>query len=276
MKKLPSLLKDIRLKKPLIHHMTNQVTMNFLANGILAAGGSPMMAHHYEEAAEAVMAADALILNIGTVEPDLVKGMILAGKKAKSSGIPVVLDPVGAGLSSLRKTAVSEIIDEVSPNVICGNAAEIAFLSGEQWSGKGVDGSLAEDSSELARFAANQLNCLVSITGKEDILSDGTETMVIRGGHEMLSYVTGTGCLSTSLIGLFLAKSVTTDLSSFERMAGALTYLGLCAERAVSAARGPGSFQTAFLDELYLLSAEELDETGRWETVYGGKSNEQS
>ncbi|MDM5337667.1 hydroxyethylthiazole kinase [Fictibacillus enclensis] len=272
MTKLPNLLKEIRLKKPLIHHMTNQVTMNFLANGILAAGGSPMMAHHYEEAAEAVMAADALILNIGTVEPDLVKGMIIAGKKAKANGIPVVFDPVGAGLSCLRKTAVLDIIDEISPNVICGNAAEIAFLSGEEWSGKGVDGGLGEDSSELARYAANRLNCLVAITGKEDILSDGTETMIIRGGHEMLSYVTGTGCLSTSLIGLFLAKSVTADLTPFERVAGSLTYLGICAERAVSGARGPGSFQTAVLDELYLLRDEELDETGRWETVDGGNS----
>ncbi|MDN4523816.1 hydroxyethylthiazole kinase [Fictibacillus fluitans] len=272
MTKLTNLLTEIRVKKPLIHHITNQVTMNFLANGILAAGGSPMMAHHYEEAAEAVMAADALILNIGTVEPDLVKGMILAGKKAKDNGIPVVLDPVGAGLSSLRKTAVADIIDEVSPDVICGNAAEIAFLSGEKWSGKGVDGSLAEDSSELARYAATRLNGMVAITGKEDILSNGKETILIKGGDEMLSYVTGTGCLSTSLIGLFLAKSVTVDLTPLERAAGSLTYLGLCAERAVSGTRGPGSFQTAFLDELYLFRDEELDERGRWDVVLGGNS----
>ncbi|MCK6256582.1 hydroxyethylthiazole kinase [Fictibacillus sp. KIGAM418] len=264
MKELSVLLKDIRKKKPLIHHITNQVTMNFLANGILAAGGSPMMALHYEEAEEAVMAADALVLNIGTVEPDSIKAMVLAGKKAKELGIPVILDPVGAGLSLLRKKAVEELVEQVSPDVICGNAAEISFLYGGDWGGKGVDGDQSENDDELALHAASKLGSVIVITGKKDAVSDGKECIAISGGHEILSYVTGTGCFSTSLIGLFMARSLETGLSCCQRAAGALTMLGICAERAKAVSAGPGSFQTALLDELYLLNPEDLNTAGRW------------
>ncbi|WP_062231160.1 hydroxyethylthiazole kinase [Fictibacillus sp. FJAT-27399] len=264
MNELSVLLEDIRKKKPLIHHITNHVTMNFLANGILAAGGSPMMAHHYEEAEEAVMAADALVLNIGTVEPDLVNAMVLAGKKAKELGIPVILDPVGAGLSQLRKKAVEELVEKVSPDVICGNAAEISFLYGGDWGGKGVDGELSGNDDELALHAARKLGSVIVITGKQDAVSDGKECIAIIGGHEILSYVTGTGCFSTSLIGLFMARSLETGLSCCLRAAGALTMLGICAERAQAVSAGPGSFQTALLDELYLLNPEDLKTAGRW------------
>lgn len=261
---LHQLLKEIRDRKPLLHHITNHVTMNFLANGVLAAGGSPMMAHHLDEVEEAVMVSDALILNIGTIEPSWLASMIAAGKKAKSAGIPVVLDPVGVGLSKLRREAVQQILEEVKPDVICGNAAEISFLCKGDWSGKGVDGILPGNSDELALLAARVLETVIAITGEEDAVSDGKNTIVISGGHEMLSYVTGTGCFSSSLIGLFIAKSVRSDLSRLERTATALTMLGMSAERAKASTAGPGSFQMRLLDELYLLQPEHLTAEERW------------
>ncbi|MGG1571749.1 hydroxyethylthiazole kinase [Fictibacillus sp. NRS-1165] len=273
MNELRHLLQEIRNQKPLVHHITNQVTMNFLANGILASGGSPMMAHHYEEAEEAVMAADALVLNIGTIDPSLVKAMVIAGKKAKQLGVPVILDPVGAGLSRLRKDAVQELVEQVSPDVISGNAAEIAFLMEGEWGGKGVDGDLSGNHEELALHAAAKFGSVIAITGERDVVSDGKERITITGGHEILSYVTGTGCFSTSLIGLFLAKSLETSLSSCQRAAGALSMLGICAERAQAVSAGPGSFQTALLDELFRLKPEDLKTAGRWSLggIQGGK-----
>ncbi|MFM1653100.1 hydroxyethylthiazole kinase [Brevibacillus sp. B_LB10_24] len=254
----PNMLQQIRTKKPLVHLITNRVTVNFVANGLLAAGGSPMCAHHPEEVCEAAAHADALVVNLGTLEPDIAEGMILAGKTAKANGIPVVLDPVGAGLSRLRKEAVNRIIEEVRPDAICGNAAEIGFLAGERWAGKGVDGDVGSSVERLACRLAKQLQTTLIVTGKTDVITNGEKLFHVEHGSEMMSKVTGTGCLATALIGLFLAKSVAVSLSVAERAAAAMTMAGLCGEKAAKGSRGPGSFQAAFLDQLSLLTDREL------------------
>ncbi|EIT86326.1 hydroxyethylthiazole kinase [Fictibacillus macauensis ZFHKF-1] len=264
MKDIRTLLQTIREEKPLIHHITNFVTMNFLANGVLAAGGSPMMAHSEEEAEEAVAASAALVLNIGTIDPSWLRGMIAAGKKAKEQNIPVVLDPVGVGLSRLRSETVRQLIEEVRPDLICGNAAELSYLYEGNWSGKGVDGELDGTSAQLAQLAARKFNTAVAITGEQDYVSDGSQTIAITGGHEMLAYVTGTGCFSSSMIALFLAKGLETECSIVERAAAALTMLGLAAERAIETANGPGTFQVHLLDALFNLKSEELTTASRW------------
>ncbi|MGC4376770.1 hydroxyethylthiazole kinase [Fictibacillus sp. Mic-4] len=252
------ILQEIRTKNPLIHHITNQVTMNFLANGILAAGGSPMMAHHREEVGEAVAHADALVLNIGTLDPEMVQSMLIAGKKAKELGIPVIFDPVGAGLSNLRKNAARRIVDEIHPDAICGNAAEISFLLSSTWEGRGVDGHLEKNVEELVFETAKSLRTTVALTGKTDVISDGSVVYTVNHGDELLTRVTGTGCFATSLIGLFMAKSVETSLTPAERATKAVTMLNLCAEKAINHSSGPGSFQVSLLDALYAIDDEAL------------------
>jgi hydroxyethylthiazole kinase len=246
--------------------------MNFLANGVLAAGGSPMMVHDAIEVEDAVAVSDALVLNIGTLEEATAKSMVLALKKAMHSGVPVVLDPVGVGLSKFRQETVKELLSEyselkgVSPQTIltiCGNAAEMKFLAGLSWEGRGVDGDLdfAEGGLvELAVTAAKRTGCIIAMTGVTDVVTDGETVIELSHGHPMLSLVTGTGCFATSMVALYQAnqKDETANSITFlERTALAILMLTKAAEEAVQTAKGPGSFQQNLLDELYALETTE-------------------
>lgn len=264
---------QIREEKPLVHHITNNVTMNFLANGVLSAGGSPMMVHDACEVEEAVGVADALVLNIGTLDESSAKSMILALRRAMHREVPVVLDPVGVGLSSFRQELVRKLLFEYSelkgvrPQTIltiCGNAAEMQFLAEGAWEGRGVDGDLANSDEELiklAEAAAKQTGCLIAMTGTKDVISDGERATVLSHGDPMLSYLTGTGCFATSMVALYQGnqkKEVTgdkVDLPILERTALALLMLTKAAEEAVKTAKGPGSFQQNLLDQLYNLES---------------------
>ncbi|RZT23383.1 hydroxyethylthiazole kinase [Fictibacillus sp. BK138] len=263
-------VEQIRKERPLVHHITNHVTMNFLANGVLAAGGSPIMVHDAREVEDAVAVADALVLNIGTLEEASAKSMRLAFRKAMHCGVPVVLDPVGVGLSSFRQETIKDLLSEysqlkgVSPQTIltiCGNAAEMKFLAGLGWDGRGADGELGrseDDLHQLAIAAAKQTGCLIALTGEKDIVSDGERVIELSHGHPMLSLVTGTGCFATSMIALYQAdqkEEAVHNLPLLERTALALLMLTKAAEEAVKTSRGPGSFQTKLLDELFLLES---------------------
>lgn len=276
---------QIRAEKPLIHHITNNVTMNFLANGVLSAGGSPMMVHDACEVEEAVGVADALVLNIGTIDEASAKSMILALRKAFCAEVPVVLDPVGVGLSSFRQELIKKLLFEYSelkgvrPRTIltiCGNAAEMQFLAEGAWEGKGVDGDLAtseDDLIKLAGAAAKQTGCLIAMTGSKDVISDGEKAIVLSHGDPMLSYVTGTGCFATSMVALYqanLKKEVTKEtvnMPVLERTALAILMLTKAAEEAVKTAQGPGSFQQNLLDQLFQLETthEIFHETIHWQ-----------
>ncbi|MGN7357891.1 hydroxyethylthiazole kinase [Paenibacillus sp. SAF-054] len=240
----------IRQRRPLVHNMTNVVVTNFTANGLLAIGASPVMAYAREEAADMAKMAGALVLNLGTLSTEMVESAILAGRSANLHGVPVLLDPVGAGATLFRTKSALEIMREVRVSIVRGNAAEIAHLIGEAAVIKGVDADEAEDEApvDLAARAANRIGTVVAITGKEDVITDGTKGYVIRGGHPIMTRVTGTGCLLTSVMGAFAA--VEPDLLTAG--AAALAFYGAAADRAYAAAghRGPGSFQTAFLDAL--------------------------
>jgi hydroxyethylthiazole kinase len=265
-------VEQVRNGRSLVHHITNNVTMNFLANGVLAAGGSPMMVHDACEVEEAVAVSDALVLNIGTLEKATAESMILALKKAMYSGVPVVLDPVGVGLSKFRQETVKKLLSEyselkgVSPRTIltiCGNAAEMKFLAGLSWEGRGVDGDLdfgEGDLVELAVTAAKRTGCIIAMTGETDIVTDGETVIEVSHGHPMLSLVTGTGCFATSMVALYQANQKagsTTNLSFLERTALAILMLTKAAEEGVKTAKGPGSFQHNLLDELYSLESTE-------------------
>ncbi|MBM4762683.1 hydroxyethylthiazole kinase [Bacillus sp. B15-48] len=252
--KLGATLDKVRQENPLIHNITNVVVTNFTANGLLALGASPVMAYAVEEVAEMAKMADALVLNIGTLDPQKVDSMLIAGKAANERGIPVILDPVGAGATSFRTQSAKKILEEVRIGVIRGNAAEIANVAGQNWAIKGVDGGVEQGNViELAQNTARELGNVVVITGKEDVVSNGTITNIVKNGHPLLTKVTGTGCLLSSVIGAFTAVEQDIILATTT----ALAFYGVAAEKAAFLANGagPGKFQMEFLNQLALVSA---------------------
>lgn len=195
---------QVRESKPLVHQITNFVTVNDCANATLAIGGSPVMTSSPREVEEMVKLADALVLNFGTIDDKALEAMEIAGKTANSLNIPVILDPVGVGATSYRTEQVAELLKKVTFQIIRGNASEIHRLMGGDIVTRGVDsGELAISNAELARRAANKLHCVVVVSGAKDAVSDGKNTSIIDNGNPLLTSVTGTGCMATALIGTF-------------------------------------------------------------------------
>jgi hydroxyethylthiazole kinase len=256
---LGSILQRIREENPLVHNITNVVVTNFTANGLLSLGASPVMAYAPEEVADMVRISRALVLNIGTLNSDVVGSMILAGKTANELGIPVIFDPVGAGATPFRTEMAQRILDEVKISLLRGNAAEIANVIGEKWEIKGVDaGEQQGNNLELAIIASKKLNTIVVITGIDDVLTDGKTTFLVSNGHPLLTKVTGTGCLLTSVIGAFAGVEKNLLLAALS----ALTFYGIAAEKAIDKVGnvGPGSFQIEFLNQLALVLPEDIDQ----------------
>ncbi|WP_261129773.1 hydroxyethylthiazole kinase [Bacillus sp. Marseille-Q3570] len=249
----------VRKEKPLVHNITNVVVTNFTANGLLALGASPIMAYAKEEVADMAKVAGALVLNIGTLDETVVESMIIAGKAANEQGVPVLLDPVGAGATAYRTDSARKLLKEVRVSVLRGNAAEVANVIGEEWEIKGVDaGEKNRDSIELAQSAAQQLGLVAVVTGVDDVVSDGMETYMVRNGHALLTSVTGTGCLLSSVIGAFSAVEKELVMASVAAVASYGVAAEMAAERVGK--EGPGSFQVEFLNTLSQVSAEEIDE----------------
>lgn len=249
-------LKEIRARRPLLHHITNFVVMNETANITLCLGALPVMAHAQEEVEEMIQVAGALILNIGTLTPYWVKSMLSAGKKANELGIPVILDPVGAGATTLRTNSAGQLLEEAEIAVIRGNAAEVSILAGHQAKIKGVE-SLAgvEEMERVAKEFASKQQTVVAITGKEDIVSDGRRVAIVKNGHPMLSTITGTGCMATTAIGSFCAV----DKDYFQATIGGLVTFGLAGEKAAQVGLGkPGTFHVALYDSLAELTGDEV------------------
>jgi hydroxyethylthiazole kinase len=257
-------LQKVRQMNPLVHNITNVVVTNFTANGLLALGASPVMAYAKEEVADMARIAGALVLNIGTLNETEIAAMVIAGKSANEHGVPVIFDPVGAGATTYRTETARKIVEEVNVSIIRGNAAEIANVIGEHWKIKGVDaGEGNGDVVALAKKAAQQLETIVVITGKDDVITDGDTTYIVHNGHPMLTKVTGTGCLLTSVIGAFAA--VEKDLL-FASISALVSY-GVAAEIAAAkkGEEGPGSFQVEFLNQLAKVAAPEITQYGSLE-----------
>jgi hydroxyethylthiazole kinase len=241
----------IRARKPLVHSMTNFVVMNETANALLAIGASPVMTDAVEEVEEMVSIASALVLNIGTLYPRSVDAMVVAGRVANRKGIPVVLDPVGAGATRLRTDAARRILSEVRVSVLRANQGEAMAVAGMQGDVRGVDSvSAVEGFADIGRQIAIKLGCPVAVTGATDVITDGTTTYLCHNGHSMLQDVTGTGCTVTALTGAFLA--VSPDV--LRGAAGALGMFGLCGELAAAGAAGPATFEIALRDLIYSIS----------------------
>ena len=254
-------LSSIRERKPLVHQITNYVVMNETANATLALGALPVMAHAHEEVEEMAALAGALVLNIGTLSPRWVEAMLAAGRAANTAGVPVVLDPVGAGATSYRTETAGRILQEVEVAVVRGNAAEIATLVGREAEIRGVESIDASDSAEeLVRAAAQELGTVVAVTGAIDRISDGEHTVAVANGDPLLAKITGSGCISSAITGCFLAVRPDAPLAT---AAEALVALGVAGEDAALEAKGPGSFHVALYDALYGLDPATLDERAK-------------
>jgi len=248
-------LEQIRKKAPLIHNITNYVVMNSTANALISIGASPVMAHAVEEVEEMAGLASALVINIGTLSEKWIEAMHKAGKAAKRRGIPVILDPVGAGATAFRTNATKSIIQEVKPQVIRGNASEILAIAQAGFTTKGVDSTAsAESALDAAQDLARSAGAVVSISGKTDYITDGKKVEEISQGHPLMGKVTGTGCTATVLTAAF--AGVNSDY--FAASAEAMIVMGIAGEMAGDQARAPGTFYTRFIDALYLIDGEEI------------------
>lgn len=250
------LITKIRQEQPLIHCIANIVVANFQANGLLALGASPVMADAIEESAQIAAISGATVLNIGTLKQETVDTIILAGKSAQQHGVPIVLDPVGAGATDFRKRSVKHILDEVNVTLIRCNAGELAAIAGVAWTAKGVDAGEGDaDIEEIAKKIALQYNCLVAVSGPTDLVTDGEKVASIAGGHPFMTRITGAGCLLSAVTGAFLSVAPN---AQFEAVTTALTFYKKVGENAAKNAKGPGDFAVQFLNQLYLIQGESL------------------
>ena len=270
-KKIIKLLNNVKEKNPLVHHITNYVTVNDCANITLAIGGSPVMAEDINEVCDMVSLSSALVINIGTLNSMSVKAMLQAGKRANELNIPVILDPVGAGATSYRTETAKKIISEVKLAVIRGNLSEIKTLYGVHSKTKGVDacnnasvsGNEITEEKEMARALAIKFNTVVAITGAVDLITDGEILYSVENGHKIMAKVTGTGCMCTSLIGSYLGAG---DNNLIAALAGIVS-MGIAGEIAYESLDknmgGTGSLKIKILDAIYNLSDVEIIERGK-------------
>ena len=250
-------LRRLRDTKPLVHQITNYVVMNETANATLALGALPVMAHALEEVEEMAAIAGALVLNIGTLSPPWIEAMLLAGRTANEVGVPVVLDPVGAGATTYRTETAKRILDEIDVAVLRGNAGEIATLVGVEAEVRGVESiDAGANAADLASESARRLGLVASVTGAVDHVSDGETVIAIANGDPLMAAITGTGCMSSALTGCFLAVNRDAPLRA---AAEALVAFGVAGEDAAKGAKGPGSFHVALYDALAALDPETLD-----------------
>lgn len=247
--------RDVLLKlaeeRPLIHHLTNYVTANLVANVTRCTGALPVMAYAREEVVQMVDAASALVINIGTLDPPWVESMLLAGERANQRGIPVVLDPVGAGATAFRTRTAERLLSKLEVSVVCGNAGEIATLAGLSAEVCGVE-SLSADGLKASSAAARELSITVAATGSVDYVSDGYRTFAVHNGHPIMGRMVGSGCAATAVAGCFAAAGG----PSLETIAESMAYFGRAGELAAYAASGPGTFEPLLLDALAELTAE--------------------
>ena len=266
----------VRENQPLVQCITNFVTVNDCANIILASGGSPSMAHDVREVEEAVCGVQALVCNMSAIVA--VPAMVLAGRKANELGKPVVLDPVAAGGTQLRRDAAKQLLREVHFSVIRGNASEIRFLAGQQTTGSGVDVSVLDavteenlsDGVKMARQLAQSTGSIIAVSGKLDLITDGVKTVVLRNGSATMARITGSGCMLTSLIGTFCGAM---PEDAFTAACTAMAAMGICGEMAeekrLEKGTGNATFRTDLIDAVFNLTEKQLLEGVRYE-VYEG------
>lgn len=264
---LKETLENVRQKKPLIHNVTNYVTVNDCANILLACGGSPIMADDPEEAAEITEICGGLNINIGTLNQHTIPSMFAAGKKSNNCGHPVILDPVGAGASKLRTNTALRLLDEVKFTAIRGNISEIKALALGSETTKGVDADLSDavtedaidSAADFAKQFASRTGAVIAVTGAIDIIADSQKAYAVFNGHPMMSNVTGTGCMLTAMMTAYLTANPLTPL---EAAVASVCAMGLCGEKAfvrMSGLEGNAAYRNHLIDEVYNLDGTILE-----------------
>ncbi len=249
------LLEKIRDSKPLVHHITNWVTIYDCANIVRSFGALPVMAHAPEEVEQMTGISSSLVLNIGTLTTDLITTMITAGKAANKKGIPVILDAVGVGATDMRTDSTLKILKEIHVDVIKGNSSEIGVLAGAEAEVRGVEAAgLEGDPMEISKTLAKTEGCVVAMTGEVDIITDGERVFKVANGHEMMGSIVGTGCMAASVIGSFTAVEKDYAIAA----SSALSCYGIAGELAAKGSKGPGTFKERFYDEVYLLKEDNI------------------
>ena len=263
---IQNMLENVRAQCPLIHNITNYVTVNDCANILIACGAAPIMADDRDEVAEITALCGGLNINIGTLNSRTIDSMLIAGKRANELNHPVVLDPVGAGASKLRTDTALRLLDEVQFTVIRGNISEIKTLASGSGTTKGVDADVAdrvteENLDEVVRFAksfAAKAGAVIAITGAIDIVADSNTAYIIRNGHPMMSSITGTGCQLSAMTAAFVTANPEHPL---EAAAAAVCTMGLAGQIAcgrLSALDGNSSYRNYIIDAIYNMTPEIL------------------
>lgn len=257
----------VRASMPLVHCITNYVTVNDCANALLACGASPIMADDENEVEEITSICSALNLNIGTLNNRTIVSMLKAGRKANELSHPVVLDPVGAGASSLRTSTATDLMDNIVFSVIRGNFSEIKALAAGSRNTRGVDADINDSISgknieEVISFAKNlskKTGSVVTVTGSVDIVADSLRVYLVHNGHPMMSKITGTGCMLSAIIAAYCGAVPGQPL---EAAAAAVGMMGLCGEKAyertVKENAGTATYRTYIIDEISRLDADAL------------------
>lgn len=246
-------LQQMRATAPLVQCMTNYVAMNITANVVLAAGASPAMVHAREEAGDFAGLAQALCVNIGTLDPAWAEAMEQAAGVMVRLGRPWVLDPVGVGATPFRRAVCARLLD-LSPTVIRGNASEILALAGIASQGRGADTADTVDAAmDAARDLARRSGAVVAVSGPVDYVTDGAQGVRIAGGHPLMPRVTALGCALNAVIAAFAVGQ-----PALPATVAAMAYYGLAGARAGAVARHPGSFQVAFVDALHQINPQDV------------------
>jgi len=270
---LKEMLENVRKNIPLVHNITNYVTVNDCANILLACGGSPIMADDIDDAVDITAICGGLNINIGTLNNLIIPAILAAGKKANELSHPVVLDPVGAGASKLRTETAKKLLNDVKFSVIKGNISEIKTLALGNGTTKGVDADIAdavtdETLPEVLKFAksfAKSTGAVIAITGAIDIITDGNKAAAIKNGVPMMSKITGTGCM---LSALTVAYVVANSNNVFDAVVAAVCSMGLCGEIAYKRMNindGNSSFRNYLIDAMYNLDGDTLEEGAKYE-----------
>lgn len=267
-------LEKVRAKTPLIHCITNYVTVNDCANILLACGGSPIMSDDSKEVEEITAICGGLVINIGTLNQSTIPSMFLAGKKSNKEGHPVILDPVGAGASALRTETAKQLLEEVKFTVIRGNISEIKALALGSGRTKGVDADVADAVTDgtldgvidLAKQFSKRTKAIIAITGAIDIVADENKAYVIDNGHPMMTKITGSGCMLTAMTAAYLAAN---PQNMLEATAASVCAMGLCGEKAFSRIQKLGggnvSYRNYLMDEIYSLDGDTLNNGAKYE-----------
>nr|WP_315022430.1 hydroxyethylthiazole kinase [uncultured Aminipila sp.] len=266
-------LENVRQESPLIHNITNYVTVNDCANILLACGASPIMSDDTEEVEEITSICGGLNINIGTLNQRTIQSMLLAGKKANELKHPVILDPVGAGASKLRTETSHKLLEQVRFTVIRGNISEIKTIAIGEGSTKGVDANVAdciteENLDEAVKFAkefAGKMNAVIAITGAIDIVADLNKAYIIRNGNPMMSKITGTGCMLTAMTTAYIVANPGSEL---EAAAAAVCAMGLCGELAydrLNSYDGNSTYRNYIIDEIFNLDGDKLERGAKYE-----------